>query len=166
VAQAYALARAAFTAEDLQRYTEVDEGIPVEQVITELEDLQRRTDPKAQSRSWKLQSLCTPGIRTGLPPAGRAGMKQVLTVGDVAAVAQVIPRVVCQWFDSGQLSGYRLPNTQERRILREALVRFLMARSAPAPNPEELDRQIEETLRRSAERRLQAVLAAASSGQG
>ena len=35
--EAYALSRAAFTAADLQRYTEVDEGIPVEEVLAEME---------------------------------------------------------------------------------------------------------------------------------
>ena len=39
---ANALARAAFTAEDLQRYTELDEGIPVEQVIAEMEETQKQ----------------------------------------------------------------------------------------------------------------------------
>jgi hypothetical protein len=42
--EAYALGRAAFTAEDLQRYTELDEGVPVEQVIAELEEAQKRAD--------------------------------------------------------------------------------------------------------------------------
>jgi hypothetical protein len=39
--QAYALARAAFTAADLQRYTEVDEGIPFEMVLAELEEAEK-----------------------------------------------------------------------------------------------------------------------------
>lgn len=44
-AQAYALARAAFTAEDLQRYTEeLDDGVPAEEVLAELEEQQRRAD--------------------------------------------------------------------------------------------------------------------------
>lgn len=37
LAEAYALARAAFTAEDLQRYTEEEEGIPMEDLLRELE---------------------------------------------------------------------------------------------------------------------------------
>jgi hypothetical protein len=44
LAQAYALAKAAFTAADLQRYTEEDEGIPLEEVLKELEEAQRRSD--------------------------------------------------------------------------------------------------------------------------
>jgi hypothetical protein len=42
--EAYALAKAAFTAEDLQRYTEIEEGVPAEEVLKELEENQRRFD--------------------------------------------------------------------------------------------------------------------------
>jgi hypothetical protein len=42
--EAYALAKAAFTAEDLQRYTEVDEGVPAEEVLAELEEAQKKID--------------------------------------------------------------------------------------------------------------------------
>jgi len=41
-AAALAKAKAEFSAADLQRFTEVDEGIPFEQVIQEVEDIQRR----------------------------------------------------------------------------------------------------------------------------
>jgi hypothetical protein len=44
LAEAYALARAAFTAEDLQRYTETDEGVSADEVLAELEEAQRRFD--------------------------------------------------------------------------------------------------------------------------
>ncbi len=42
--EAYALARAAFTAADLQRYTEPLVGVPAEEVLRELEESQRRFD--------------------------------------------------------------------------------------------------------------------------
>jgi hypothetical protein len=44
--EAYALARAAFTAADLQRYTETDEGVPVDEVLAEMEELLRQADGK------------------------------------------------------------------------------------------------------------------------
>lgn len=44
--EAYALARASFTAEDLQRFTEIDEGVPMEEVIAELEQIQREFAPR------------------------------------------------------------------------------------------------------------------------
>ncbi len=46
--QAYALARAAFTAEDLQRYTEVLDGVPAEDVLRELEEAQRQFEQSPQ----------------------------------------------------------------------------------------------------------------------
>jgi len=48
LAEAYALAKAAFTAEDLQRYTELDEGIPAEEVLAELEEVQQQFDQRQQ----------------------------------------------------------------------------------------------------------------------
>ncbi len=48
LAEAYALARAAFTVEDLQRYTEVEECIPMEEFLKELESIQRRFDQRPQ----------------------------------------------------------------------------------------------------------------------
>lgn len=44
--EAYALARAAFTAEDLQRYTELDEGTPVEELLAEMDEAQGQADPR------------------------------------------------------------------------------------------------------------------------
>jgi len=44
--EALALARAAFTAEDLQKYTELDEGVPADEVIAELEEVQRQVDER------------------------------------------------------------------------------------------------------------------------
>lgn len=44
--EAYALARAAFTAADLQRYTELDEGVPADELIKEMEQAQKDADEK------------------------------------------------------------------------------------------------------------------------
>jgi hypothetical protein len=38
----YAKSRAEFTAADLQKYTETDQGIPIEKVLTELEAAHRK----------------------------------------------------------------------------------------------------------------------------
>jgi hypothetical protein len=46
--EAYRLGREPFTAADLQRYTELDEGIPFEEVLAELEEAQRQFDQKPQ----------------------------------------------------------------------------------------------------------------------
>jgi hypothetical protein len=42
--EAYALARAAFTADDLQRYTEVEEGVSAEKILAEMEEVQKQAD--------------------------------------------------------------------------------------------------------------------------
>lgn len=42
--EAYALAKAAFTADDLQRYTEVEEGVSADDVLAEMEEAQRLAD--------------------------------------------------------------------------------------------------------------------------
>jgi hypothetical protein len=44
VRAAYARAKAAFTEADLQRYLEEEEGVPLEDVIKELEEMQRQRE--------------------------------------------------------------------------------------------------------------------------
>jgi hypothetical protein len=46
----YAKARKAFTAADLQKYTEIEEGIPFEQILAELEAIQRQETPKRKKK--------------------------------------------------------------------------------------------------------------------
>jgi hypothetical protein len=48
MAEAYRLAREAFTAADLQKYTELDEGIPAEEVLREMEEQQKPFDQGAK----------------------------------------------------------------------------------------------------------------------
>src|SRR3954451_20016750 len=57
--------------------------------------------------------------------------KQVFTTGQVAKICQVAPRTVSKWFDSGKLRGYRIPGSQDRRIPRENLIRFLKENDMP-----------------------------------
>jgi hypothetical protein len=44
--EAYALGRAAFTAADLQLFTEVEKGIPAEDVLNEMDAAQREFDQR------------------------------------------------------------------------------------------------------------------------
>lgn len=46
----YAKARQAFTAADLQRYTEIEKGIPAEEVLANLEAMSRKADRKRKKR--------------------------------------------------------------------------------------------------------------------
>jgi excisionase family DNA binding protein len=57
--------------------------------------------------------------------------KDVLTTGEVARICNVAPRTVSKWFDSGQLRGYRIPGSKDRRIPVQQLVRFMRAHGMP-----------------------------------
>jgi excisionase family DNA binding protein len=57
--------------------------------------------------------------------------KDVLTTGQVAQICNVAPRTVTKWFDSGQLKGYRIPGSRDRRIPTGELIRFMKAHSIP-----------------------------------
>lgn len=57
--------------------------------------------------------------------------KDVLTTGQVAQLCNVAPRTVTKWFDSGQLHGYRIPGSKDRRIPLNELIRFMKAHNIP-----------------------------------
>lgn len=57
--------------------------------------------------------------------------KDVLTTGQVAKICNVAPRTVSKWFDSGQLRGYRIPGSKDRRIPLDQLIRFMRAHGIP-----------------------------------
>jgi excisionase family DNA binding protein len=59
--------------------------------------------------------------------------KNVLTTGDVAKICNVAPRTVSKWFDSGQLKGYRIPGSKDRRIPVNELIRFMKQNNMPLP---------------------------------
>ncbi|MEM1185798.1 MAG: response regulator [Planctomycetota bacterium] len=57
--------------------------------------------------------------------------RDVLTTGEVAKICNVAPRTVSKWFDSGQLKGYRIPGSKDRRIPLSELLRFMKAHGIP-----------------------------------
>jgi len=57
--------------------------------------------------------------------------KNVLTTGDVAKICNVAPRTVSKWFDNGQLRGYRIPGSKDRRIPLAELIRFMKMHNMP-----------------------------------
>ena len=57
--------------------------------------------------------------------------KDVLPTGEVAKICNVAPRTVSKWFDSGQLKGYRIPGSKDRRIPVSELYRFMKAHHIP-----------------------------------
>jgi excisionase family DNA binding protein len=58
-------------------------------------------------------------------------MKDVLTTGEVARLCGVAPRTVTKWFDTGQLRGFKIPGSRDRRIPRDSLVRFMKTHGIP-----------------------------------
>src|SRR5260370_24712922 len=64
-------------------------------------------------------------------------MKKLFTTGQVAKICKVAPRTVSKWFDSGRLRGYRIPGSQDRRIPREHLIKFLKEHGMPLGELEE-----------------------------
>jgi excisionase family DNA binding protein len=57
--------------------------------------------------------------------------KDILTTGEVAKICNVAPRTVSKWFDSGQLRGYRIPGSKDRRIPLNSLIRFMKVHNIP-----------------------------------
>lgn len=57
--------------------------------------------------------------------------KDVLTTGEVAKICNVASRTVSKWFDSGQLRGYRIPGSKDRRIPITSLRKFMKAHGIP-----------------------------------
>lgn len=57
--------------------------------------------------------------------------KEVLTTGEVAKICNVAARTVSKWFDSGQIEGYRIPGSKDRRIPVQALLSFMQEHGIP-----------------------------------
>jgi excisionase family DNA binding protein len=60
-----------------------------------------------------------------------ASAPKVLTTGQIARICNVAPRTVSKWFDLGQLRGYRIPGSRDRRVPLDQLVRFLKVHNMP-----------------------------------
>lgn len=58
-------------------------------------------------------------------------MKEVFTTGQVAKICNVTIRTVIKWFEAGKIEGYKIPASKDRRIPREALLRFLREHKIP-----------------------------------
>ncbi len=58
---------------------------------------------------------------------------EVFSSGQVAKICHVAARTISKWIDAGRLHGYRIPGSQDRRVTRENLVRFLRENDMPLP---------------------------------
>jgi excisionase family DNA binding protein len=61
-------------------------------------------------------------------------LKDILTTGEVAQICKVAPRTVSKWVDTGQLRGYRIPGSRDRRIPLQQLIRFMRVHGMPLDN--------------------------------
>ena len=57
--------------------------------------------------------------------------KQVLTTGEAAELCNVSQQTIIRCFDSGRLTGFRVPGSRFRRIPRTELIRFMRANEIP-----------------------------------
>jgi excisionase family DNA binding protein len=57
--------------------------------------------------------------------------KDVLTTGEVAKICNVAARTVSKWFDTGQIEGYRIPGSKDRRIPVQSLMNFMQEHGIP-----------------------------------
>jgi len=57
--------------------------------------------------------------------------QQIFTVIEVAKILKVAPRTVYKWFDTGRLSGYRVPSTQNHCVHRDSLIKFMKEHGFP-----------------------------------
>ncbi len=57
--------------------------------------------------------------------------KDVLTTGEVAKICNVAARTVSKWFDAGQIEGYRIPGSKDRRIPVQSLMKFMQEHGIP-----------------------------------
>ena len=55
----------------------------------------------------------------------------VFTTGQVSKFCRVAPRTISKWFDAGQLEGYRIPGSSDRRVRRQSLVAFMKKHNMP-----------------------------------
>lgn len=57
--------------------------------------------------------------------------RRIFTTGEAAALCNVSQQTIIRCFDSGRLSGFRVPGSKFRRIPREDLVRFMRENQIP-----------------------------------
>ncbi|MBI1335597.1 MAG: response regulator [Phycisphaera sp.] len=57
--------------------------------------------------------------------------KQIFTTGEAAEVCKVSQQTIIRCFDSGRLTGFRVPGSRFRRIPREELLRFMRQNNIP-----------------------------------
>ena len=68
--------------------------------------------------------------------------KRIFTTGEAAQICKVSQQTIIRCFDSGRLTGFRVPGSKFRRIPRDELIRFMRANSIPLDTIEGNTRRI------------------------
>jgi len=68
--------------------------------------------------------------------------KRIFTTGEAAQVCKVSQQTIIRCFDSGRLTGFRVPGSKFRRIPREELLRFMRSNNIPLDALEGAKRRI------------------------
>lgn len=68
---------------------------------------------------------------TNEPPDQNWADKRIFTTGEAAQICKVSQQTIIRCFDSGRLTGFRVPGSKFRRIPREELIRFMRANNIP-----------------------------------
>ena len=56
---------------------------------------------------------------------------EIYTTGQIAEICGVSSRTVVKWFDEGELRGYRIPGSKDRRYTHKNLIEFMKKRNMP-----------------------------------
>jgi excisionase family DNA binding protein len=70
------------------------------------------------------------------------GQKRIFTTGEAAQICKVSQQTIIRCFDSGRLTGFRVPGSKFRRIPRDELIRFMRANNIPLDTIEGSTRRI------------------------
>ncbi len=62
---------------------------------------------------------------------GQWAHKRIFTTGEAAEICKVSQQTIIRCFDSGRLTGFRVPGSKFRRIPREELLRFMRLNNIP-----------------------------------
>ena len=68
--------------------------------------------------------------------------QQVFTTGEVARLCHVTIRTVIRWFEIGELKGYKIPGSRDRRFPRGDLVEFMRTHGLPLDELERPQRRL------------------------
>jgi excisionase family DNA binding protein len=75
-------------------------------------------------------------IAQSLQIQGIDKMKNLFTTGEAAQTCKVSQQTIIRCFDSGRLTGFRIPGSKFRRIPRESLIKFMKDNNIPLDNLE------------------------------